>query len=110
MAARPRADILITIALLAGLPLLARRYLGPPGNRAAWWLRAACYAAFLALLPAKAFAELFAAGPPGGIDLHTYDRVTKSSPLPAAPPAVPTGAARSSSCSSPPATWPPSPR
>jgi hypothetical protein len=74
-AAVARADIIATVLLLAGLPLLARRLLGPPGNRAARWLRAACYAAILALMPAKAATELFlGAVPRAGIDLHTFER------------------------------------
>jgi len=70
-----RADVIVTVLLLAGLPLLTRWFLGPPDNRAARRLRAAGYAAILALMPAKAAAELFlGAVPRGGIDLHTYDR------------------------------------
>jgi len=70
-----RADIAATVLLVAGLPLLARRVLGPPGNRAARWLRAGCYAAILALMPAKAAIELFlGAVPRAGIDLHTFER------------------------------------
>jgi hypothetical protein len=73
-AATVRADVIATVLLLAGLPLLARWFLGPPGNRAARWLRAGCYAAILALMPAKAVIELFlGAVPRGGIDLRTYD-------------------------------------
>jgi len=69
-----RADVIVTVALLAGLPLLTRWLLGPPGNRMARWLRTACYAAILALMPAKAATELFlGAVPRGGIDLRTYD-------------------------------------
>ena len=45
-----RADVIVTVALLAGLPLLTRWLLGPPGNRVARWLRTACYAAILALM------------------------------------------------------------
>ena len=37
-AAAARADIIATVLLLAGLPLLTRWFLGPPGNRAARWL------------------------------------------------------------------------
>jgi hypothetical protein len=74
-AAVARADIIATVLLVAGLPLLARRLLGPPANRAARWLRAGCYAAILALMPAKAAIELFTgAVPRGGIDLHTFER------------------------------------
>ena len=70
-----RADIAATVLLVAGLPLLARRVLGAPGNRAARWLRAGCYAAILALMPAKAAIELFlGAVPRAGIDLHTFER------------------------------------
>ncbi len=74
-AATVRADVIVTVLLLAGLPLLTRWYLGPPDNRAARRLRAAGYAAVLALMPAKAATELFlGAVPRGGIDLHTYER------------------------------------
>jgi hypothetical protein len=73
-AATIRADVIATVLLLAGLPLLARWLLGPPGSRAARWLRACCYAAVLALIPAKAAVQLFlGAVPRGGIDLRTYD-------------------------------------
>lgn len=73
-AATVRADVIATVLLLAGLPLLARRFFGPPDNRAARRLRAGCYAAILALMPAKAATELFlGAVPRGGIDLRTYD-------------------------------------
>ncbi len=74
-AAMVRADVIATVLLLAGLPLLTRWLLGPPDNRAARRLRTCCYAAVLALMPAKAATELFlGAVPRGGIDLHTYDR------------------------------------
>jgi hypothetical protein len=73
-AAVSRADIIATVLLVAGLPLLARWLLGPPDNKAARWLRAGCYAAILALMPAKAVIELFlGAVPKGGIDLHTFE-------------------------------------
>ena len=78
-----QGDVIITIALLAGLPLLARWFLGPPDNRAAWWLRAGFYAAILAIMPAKAVAELFVgAVPRGGIDLHTFDALNGNGGLP----------------------------
>jgi hypothetical protein len=74
-AAVARADIIATVLLVAGLPLLTRWLLGPPGNGAARWLRAAGYAAILALMPAKAAIERFlGAVPRGGIDLHTFER------------------------------------
>jgi hypothetical protein len=74
-AAVARVDIIATMLLVVGLPLLGRRLLGPPGSRAARWLRAGCYAAILALMPAKAAIELFlGAVPRAGIDLHTFER------------------------------------
>jgi len=73
-AATARADIIGTVLLLASLPLLARWLLGPPDNRMARWLRAACYAAILALMPANAVIQLFIGTVPrGGIDLRTFD-------------------------------------
>ena len=70
-----RADVIGTVLLLAGLPLLTRWFLGPPDNKAARRLRAAGYVAILALMPAKAATDLFlGAVPRGGIDLRTYDR------------------------------------
>jgi hypothetical protein len=76
-AARARADIIVVIMLLAGLPLLSRRLLAGPGNRAAWWLRAGCYAAILATMVARAVTQLFTgAVPRGGLDLrifHAFD-------------------------------------
>src|SRR5579863_8032103 len=70
-----RVYAITMVLLLAGLPLLARWFLGPPDNRSARRLRAAGYAAILALMPAKAATDLFlGAVPRGGIDLRTYDR------------------------------------
>jgi len=78
-----QGDVIITIALLAGLPLLTRWLLGPPDNRAARWLRAGFYAAILAIMPAKAVAELFVGTvPSGGHDLHTFDAVNGNGGLP----------------------------
>ena len=54
-----QGGIIVTLALLVGLPLLIRWLLGPPGNRAARWLRRGFYAAILAVMPAKAVIELF---------------------------------------------------
>jgi hypothetical protein len=69
-----QGDVIITIALLAGLPLLTRWLLGPPDNKAARRVRAGCYAAILAIMPAKAVTDMFVgASPRGGIDLHTFD-------------------------------------
>jgi hypothetical protein len=69
-----QGGIILTLALLAGLPLLSRSVLGSPGNRAARWLRAGFYAAILAVLPAQAAIRLFlGAVPRSGIDRHTFD-------------------------------------
>jgi hypothetical protein len=71
-----QGGIIITLALLAGLPLLSRSVLGSPGNRAARWLRAGFYAAILAVLPAQAAIRLFlGAVPRAGIERHTFDVV-----------------------------------
>jgi hypothetical protein len=68
-----RADIIGAVLLLACLPLLSRWLLGPPGNRMARWLRAGCYAANLALMPAWAAIRLFLGSVPrGGHDLHIF--------------------------------------
>ena len=78
-----QGDVIITLALLAGLPLLTRLLLGSPGSRAARWLRAGCYAAILAIMSAKAVPELFiGAVPRGGIDLRTYYFITEGRPAP----------------------------
>ena len=72
-AATARADIIATVLLLAALPLLARWFLGPPGNRAARWLRAGGYAAILAIMPARAVILLFnGTVPRGGPGLHAF--------------------------------------
>ncbi len=69
-----QGGIIITLALLAGLPLLARLWLGPPDSRAARWLRASFFAAILALLPIQAAIELFVGTVPrSGINRHTFD-------------------------------------
>ena len=69
-----QGGIIITLTLLAGLPLLTRWVLGPPDSRTARWLRAGFYAAIVAIMPAKAAAEWFVgAVPRGGIDRHTFD-------------------------------------
>jgi hypothetical protein len=72
-AAMIRADIIGAVLLLAGLPLLSRWLLGPPDNRMARWLRAGCYAAILAIMPAWAVIGLLLhTVPRGGHDLHTF--------------------------------------
>ena len=69
-----QGGIIITLTLLAGLPLLTRWVLGPPDSRAARWLRAGFYAAILAVMPAQAAIGLFVGTVPrGGIDRHTFD-------------------------------------
>ena len=78
-----QGDVIITLVLLAGLPLLTRWALGPPGNRAARWLRAGGYVAILAIMSAKAVAELFVGTVPrGGIDLRTFYFITEGRPAP----------------------------
>ncbi len=68
-----RVGVITMVLLLAGLPLLTRWFLGPPDNRAARWLRAGCYAGFLALIPAETTVEQFVSAPPrGGVDLRLY--------------------------------------
>jgi hypothetical protein len=54
-AAADQFGVIATVLLLAGLPLLARRFFGPVSDsRAARFLRVGGYAAILALIPAKA--------------------------------------------------------
>jgi hypothetical protein len=73
-AAAVQGGIIITLALLAGLPLLSRSLLGPPGHRAARWLRAVFYVAILAVMPAQTAIRLFLGTVPrSGIDRHTFD-------------------------------------
>ena len=68
-----RSYVIAMVLLLAGLPLLARAFLGPAGSRAARFLRAGTCAALLALMPAEATVYQFAETPPrGGTDLRLY--------------------------------------
>ena len=68
-----QGDVIITLVLLAGLPLVTRLFLGPPGSRAARWLRGGFYAAILIIMLAKPVAELFIGTVPrGGIDLRSF--------------------------------------
>jgi hypothetical protein len=54
-AAADQFGLIATVLLLAGLPLLARRFIGPVGDGwAARFLRVGGYAAILALMPARA--------------------------------------------------------
>jgi hypothetical protein len=53
--------VIATVLLLAGLPLLSRRFFGPPSpSRAGRSLRVVCWAAILALLPGLTVVEAFA--------------------------------------------------
>ena len=68
-----RVDVITIVLLLAGLPLLARWFLGPPGSRPARWLRLGSYAALLAALPAVNAVEQFSYTPPrGAAELRVY--------------------------------------
>ena len=68
-----RVDVITMVALLAGVPLLAFPFLGPPDSRPARWLRVGCHAALLALLPTRAAVEQFLYTlPHGGVDLRLY--------------------------------------
>jgi hypothetical protein len=60
-AAVSQFHVIATVLLLAGLPLLARRFFGPPSpSRAGRSLRVFCCAAILALLPGLSIVEAFA--------------------------------------------------
>ena len=75
-AAAVRVCIIVVVLLLAGLPLLVRWRLGPAGSPVARWLRAGCYAAILAAMPAVAVTQLLLGSVPrGGRDLHVYHAV-----------------------------------
>jgi hypothetical protein len=69
-----RGYVITMVLLLAGLPLVARPFLGPAnGGRAARFLRAGTCAALLALIPAEAAVYQFAETPPReGTDLRLY--------------------------------------
>ena len=76
----PHADadqfgVIATVLLLAGLPLLARRFFGPVSDsRAARFLRVGGYAAILALMPAMAIVIPFPGTvPKQGVELHIFD-------------------------------------
>jgi hypothetical protein len=56
-----RVGVIATVALLAGLPMVARRLFWPASpSRAGRVLRVFCYAAILALIPARVIVEVFA--------------------------------------------------
>jgi hypothetical protein len=64
-AAVSQFHVIGTVLVLAGLPLLARRFFGPPtASRAGRFLRVFSCAAILALLPAFAIVEAFANSTP----------------------------------------------
>jgi hypothetical protein len=69
-----RGYVITMVLLLAGLPLLARPFLGSAGDsRAARFLRVGACAALLVLIPADAAVWQFAQTPPrGGADLRVY--------------------------------------
>jgi hypothetical protein len=69
-----RGSVITMVLLLAGLPLLARPFLGSAdGSRAARFLRVGTCAALLALMPAEAAVYQFAETPPrGGTELRLY--------------------------------------
>lgn len=78
-----QGDVIVTLVLLTGLPLVIRLFLGPPGSRVARGLRAGFYAAILVIMLAKPVAELFIGTVPrGGIDLRSFDFITEGSPVP----------------------------
>jgi len=56
-----QVGVIVTVVLLAGLPLLARRFFGAASpSRAGRALRLFCWAAILALIPARVIVEVFA--------------------------------------------------
>jgi hypothetical protein len=101
-AAADQFGVIATVLLLAGLPLLARRFFGPVSDsRAARFLRVGGYAAILALLPAMAVVGPFPNTVPlRGPDLRVFMRPGTPRPTcPAPRPAVLPGRARSRWCS-----------
>ena len=73
-AAADQFGVIATVVLLAGLPLLARRFFGPVSDsRAARFLRVGGYAAILALMPAFAVVAPFPfTVPQSGVDLRIF--------------------------------------
>ncbi len=69
-----RSFVLAMMLVLAGLPLLARLFVGPVGgSRAARFLRIGFYAAILALIPARNVIEQVVDVPPrGSVELRLY--------------------------------------
>jgi hypothetical protein len=66
--------VIAMVTLLAGLPLLARPFLGPAGDsRTARCLRVGTWAALLALMPVEiALRQFHGTAPRGGIDLRLF--------------------------------------
>ncbi|HXJ25896.1 MAG TPA: hypothetical protein VNH17_09355 [Streptosporangiaceae bacterium] len=73
-AAADRFGVIATVLLLAGLPLLARRFIGPVGDGwAARFLRVGGYASILALIPARAVVGPYPLTvPQRGLDLRVF--------------------------------------
>jgi membrane-associated phospholipid phosphatase len=64
-----RVDVITISLILAGLPLVARRALGPmAGTRQAWMIRTAGYAAILVLVLVKAAVERVADATPNNLE------------------------------------------
>jgi hypothetical protein len=76
-AAAGQFGVIATVLLLAGLPLLARRFLGPTSeSRAGRFVRVGSYAAILALLPALAIIGVFAgAVPRQAAELRVFEEI-----------------------------------
>ena len=76
-----RVEVIVMVAL-AGLPVLARPFLGPAGdNRAARLLRAGAGAAFLAIIPGLIVVQQFGHTPPSGAaDQHLYQLISLPGP------------------------------
>ena len=81
-AAADRFGVIATVLLLAGLPLLARRFFGPVGDGwAARFLRVGGYAAILALIPARAVVGPYPLTvPQRGPDLRVFIACRKQYP------------------------------
>ena len=79
-----RVHVITMVLLLAGLPLLARPFLGSvSGGRAGRLLRVGAYVALLALMPAQTAVDQFDNTPPrGGVDLRVYLLVNPEHPRP----------------------------
>jgi hypothetical protein len=73
-----RMDVVTAVAVLAGLPLLMRRFLGPAGGGwLDWFLRAGGYAAVLVLIVAKADVSRVPPAPAAGTPARAFDWFTQ---------------------------------